>query len=200
MKVSSAPAPQIGNFALSAENAQKMGRIFARYPSDKRASAIIPLLDLAQRENGGWLSKKAIEFVALQCDVAPIRVYEVASFYTMFYTKPMGRNIVQVCRTTPCWLRGSDDIAQACKDKLGIELGETTADGNFSLIEVECLGACCNAPMVQINDDFYEDLNADNMVQILEALERGEQPQTGSQSGRMSSEPEGGRQTLLQDE
>ena len=191
MKASSYAPPQTGSFTLDAEHEAQAQRIFQRYPADKRASAIIPLLDLAQRQNGGWLCREAIEYVAQACDVAPIRVYEVASFYSMFYTKPMGRHIVQLCRTTPCWLRGSDAIGERCKQHLGIDYGQTTKDGMFSLIEVECLGACCNAPMVQINDDFYEDLTPQSMSSILEALERGEQPQTGSQSGRLASAPEG---------
>ena len=198
MKVTSFSRPQTGSFQLDPEYAAQAERIFARYPADKRASGIIPMLDLAQRQNGGWLSPEAIEYVAQACDVAPIRVYEVASFYTMFYTEPMGQHVVQVCRTTPCWLRGSDAIGTACKERLGIDYGETTKDGKFSLIEVECLGACCNAPMVQINDDFYEDLTPHSMAAILDALDKGETPQTGSQSGRLASAPEGGPQTLTQ--
>ncbi|MGH6959296.1 MAG: complex I 24 kDa subunit family protein, partial [Dongiaceae bacterium] len=130
-------------------------------------------------------------------DMAPIRVYEVATFYTMFNLKPVGRYHLQVCRTTPCWLRGADALTETCKRKLGIGLMGRTADGKFSLIEVECLGGCVNAPVVQINDDFYEDLDAKKLEAILDALARGEKPKIGSQIGRQGSAPEGGPQVLL---
>ena len=123
--------------------------------------------------------------------MAPIRVYEVASFYTMYNLAPVGKNLVQVCRTTPCWLRGSDGITDAIKTRLGIGLGETTVDGLFTLIEVECLGACCNAPMVQINADYYEDLTPESATAVIDALAKGETPKPGSQTGRKSSEPVG---------
>jgi NADH-quinone oxidoreductase subunit E len=129
--------------------------------------------------------------------MAPIRVYEVATFYTMFNTKPVGKHLVQVCRTTPCWLRGSDELTHTCQKKLGIGLKETTADGLFTLVEVECLGACVNAPVVQINDDFYEDLDPAALERVLDALARGEKPKIGSQTGRQGSAPEGGPTTLL---
>jgi NADH-quinone oxidoreductase subunit E len=129
--------------------------------------------------------------------MAPIRVHEVATFYSMFNLKPVGKFFIQVCRTTPCWLCGSDDLTQICRDKLGIEKGETTEDGLFTLVEVECLGACANAPMVQINDDYYEDLTAERLAEVLDALAAGRDVKIGSQSGRQGSAPEGGPQTLL---
>jgi len=184
-------------FAFTPENSRRAEAILARYPSGRQQSAIIPLLDIAQRQNGGWLSRAAIEYVAAMVGMAPIRALEVATFYTMFNLKPVGRHMLQVCRTTPCWLRGSDDVTAACKRKLGIGLKETTPDGLFTLVEVECLGACVNAPVVQINDDLYEDLDPRRMEALIDALRRGEKPPHGSQIGRQGSAPEGGPQVLL---
>ena len=184
------------SFTFSPENAAQVKVIIARYPEGRQQSAVMPLLDLAQRQAGGWLPREVLDYIAEYLDMPRIRVYEVATFYTMYNTKPVGRHLVQLCRTTPCWLRGSEDILNACRDFLGIGLGETTEDGLFSLMEVECLGACCNAPMMQINDDFYEDLDAEATRKVLEALKEGEQPKTGSQTGRVSSEPVGELTTL----
>ncbi len=170
--------------------------IVARYPEGRQQSAVIPLLDLAQRQAGGWLPTEVIEYVANYLDMPKIRVLEVATFYSMFNLEPVGENFVQLCRTTPCWLRGSDDLRAVAKDVTGCGLGETSADGKFTVVEVECLGACCNAPMVQINDEYYEDLTAENFRSVLEALKRGEDPKTGSQEGRTGSEPAGGLTTL----
>jgi NADH-quinone oxidoreductase E subunit len=169
----------------------------AKYPDDRKASAVIPLLDMAQRQLGGSLSQPAIEHVASLLGMAPMRVLEVASFYTMLNLKPVGKNHVQVCTTTPCWLRGSDEILDTCKKKLGIEAGETTKDGKFSLIEVECLGACVNAPMVQINDDYYEDLTPATMKKILDELAKDQAPQAGPQVERQTSAPISGQKTCL---
>lgn len=190
---------QPANFAFSDENAARVTKILAKYPADRKASAVLPLLDLAQRQAGGWLPKVAMDHVAATLDMAPIRVYEVATFYTMFNLKPVGEHLIQVCRTTPCWLRGADDLSQTCKSKLGIGLKETTADGKFTLVEVECLGACVNAPVVQINDDFYEDLDPAALEKLLDALARGEKPEPGPQIDRQNSAPVGGPTTLLGD-
>ena len=190
-----------GAFAWTAENAAEVERIFARFPKGREQSASLPLLDLAQRQVGaetgtqGWLPVPVIEYVAKQIGVAYIRVYEVATFYTMFNLAPVGRYHVQVCGTTPCMLAGSDDVLAACKNR-GLVKGRTTPDGLFTLTEVECLGACANAPMVQINDDNYEDLDYDRTVAVLEALAKGERPHRGSQTGRRASCPEGGPTTL----
>lgn len=184
------------SFGFSPENVERAAVIIARYPEGRHQSAVMPLLDLAQRQAGGWLPREVLDYIADYLDMPRIRVYEVATFYTMYNTKPVGRHLVQLCRTTPCWLRGSEDVLNACRDFLGIGIGETTEDGLFTLIEVECLGACCNAPMMQINDDFYEDLDADATRNVLETLKKGEQPKTGSQTGRVSSEPVGALTTL----
>jgi NADH-quinone oxidoreductase subunit E len=153
-------------------------------------------LHLAQRQNGGWLPQAALDYVAEFLEMAPIRVYEVATFYSMFNLQPVGRHHIQLCRTTPCWLRGADDLSKMCQRKLGIGLKERTADGMFSLMEVECLGACVNAPAVQINDDFYEDLDPAKFEALLDRLAKGEKPAIGSQSGRQFSAPVGGPTTL----
>ena len=192
-----------GGFAWTRDNAGKAKEIIARYPPGRQASAVMPLLFLAQGQVGaetnthGWLPIPVIEFIARQLDMPYIRVYEVATFYTMYNLAPVGRYHVQVCRTTPCMLRGSDDVFDACHAK-GMKRGATTADGLFTLTEVECLGACANAPMVQINDDNFEDLTYDSIAAILDALAAGERPTPGSQIGRQVSCPEGGPTTLVE--
>ncbi len=198
MRTTSYGAPDSGDFAFDEANRKRAETIIARYPEGREQSAVIPLLDIAQRQNGGWLSDSAIAHVAAVIGMAPIRVHEVVSFYTMFYSKPVGRHLIQVCRTTPCWLRGSDELTRACLKKLGTRIGEVTEDGLFSVMEVECLGACANAPMVQINDDYYEDLTPETLVRVLDALAAGQEIGVGSQSGRQGSAPEGGAQTLLE--
>jgi len=169
----------------------------AKYPDGRQASAVMPLLDLAQRQNGGWISREAMAYIADMLEMAEIRVYEVATFYTMYNLEPVGKYLVQLCRTTPCWLRGANDLLAVCKEELGVGTGETTEDGLFTLIEVECLGACVNAPMVQINDDYFEDLTGAQMREILSMLRRGEKPSPGPQNGRQSSAPDTGMTTLL---
>jgi NADH-quinone oxidoreductase subunit E len=188
-------------FAWTGENARKAKEIVARYPEGRQVSAVIPLLDLAQRQVGaetntqGWLPIPVMEFVAKELDTSYIRVLEVATFYTMFNLAPVGRFHVQVCGTTPCMLRGSDDVFAACH-KRGLKKGKTTGDGLFTLSEVECLGACANAPMVQINDDNYEDLDQTRMGAILDALAAGKAPKPGPQVDRQASCPETGPTTL----
>ena len=188
-------------FQWTPDNAARAREIIARYPPGRQVSAVIPLLDLAQRQVGaetntqGWLPIPVMEFVARELDTTYIRVLEVATFYTMFNLEPVGRFHVQVCGTTPCMLRGSDDVLDACY-KRGLKKRRTTEDGLFTLTEVECLGACANAPMVQINDDNYEDLTAESMAAILDALARGETPRPGPQVDRQTGCPEGGPTTL----
>jgi NADH-quinone oxidoreductase subunit E len=198
MKITSYSQGQAGDFAFTAENLERAQRFIARYPEGRQASAVIALLDLAQRQNDGWLSPEAIAYVANYLEMAPIRVHEVASFYSMYYTKPIGKHLVQVCRTTPCWLRGAAGLTDTCRDRLGIGLGETTEDGQFTLIEVECLGACSNAPMVQIGDDYFEDLTPETLTALLDDLKAGKEVTVGSQIGRLSSMPEGGATTLTE--
>jgi NADH-quinone oxidoreductase subunit E len=188
-------------FAFTPAHKKAADEILARYPEGRQQSGTIPLLDLAQRQVGeetrtqGWLPMPVIEYVAAYLDLPPVRLLEVATFYSMYNLVPVGRFHVQVCGTTPCMLRGSDDVFAACKAR-GMKKGHTTGDGMWTLTEVECLGACANAPMVQINDDNYEDLTEDRMGVVLDALARGETPQPGPQIARQTSCPEGGPTTL----
>ncbi|API58188.1 NAD(P)H-dependent oxidoreductase subunit E [Tardibacter chloracetimidivorans] len=190
-----------GDFRWTPENADKVKAIIARYPAGRQQSAVMPLLDLAQRQVGvetntqGWLPVPVIEFIAEQLGMPYIRAFEVATFYTMYNLAPVGRYHVQVCGTTPCMLRGSDDVFRACSDK-GLRKGATTADGLFTLTEVECMGNCANAPMIQVNDDNFEDLSYETTTTILEALARGERPKPGPQIDRQFSAPVGGPTTL----
>jgi len=187
---------QPGSFAFTAENAARAKAIVARYPEGRQASAVLPLLDLAQRQHDNWLPQAAIEHVAAMLEMPRIRVLEVATFYTMFNLAPVGRYLLQLCGTTPCWLRGSDDLKAAIREECGIGVGETSADGLFTCMEVECLGACVNAPMIQVNDDFFEDLDKASTVKLLRSLKNGETVTPGSATGRRSSEPAGGATTL----
>ena len=192
---------QPGSFAFTAENLEIAKAQIAKYPEGRQASALMPLLMLAQKQHNNWLPVPAIEYVAAMLGMPYMRAYEVASFYTMYNLAPTGRHHVQCCTTTPCWLRGSDEVVKACKETLGIGMGETTADGLFTLTEVECLGACVNAPMVQVtsqdgSDEFYEDLDYAGTRELLLKLKRNEKPAPGPQSGRRSSEPAGGLTSL----
>ena len=193
---------QPGSFAFDAESEAANPPLLAKYPSGKRASAVLPMLYLVQnqmkRQTGSaWVPTAGMDEVARRLDMAPIRVYEVATFYFMFNLRPVGKWHLQVCTTTPCWLRGSDDVVAACRAVTGIHgWGETSADGEFSMTEVECVGGCVNAPVIQVNDDFYEDLDAESTRQLLAALHRGEPPKPGSMTGRQTSAPEGGPTTL----
>ena len=191
-----------GNFAFSPDYEAKAKKAIARYPEGRSKSAVMPLLDLAQRQVGeetdtqGWLPLPVIEYVAAYLDMPVIRVLEVATFYFMYNLKPVGKYHVQVCGTTPCMLRGSDDIIAACKAR-GMKKGHVSDDGLWTLTEVECMGNCATAPMVQINDDNYEDLTPERLDAVLDALAKGEQPKTGTQEpGRHTSEPSGGPTTL----
>ncbi|KAK7073274.1 NADH dehydrogenase [ubiquinone] flavoprotein 2, mitochondrial [Halocaridina rubra] len=170
--------------------------IISIYPDGHKKAAVIPLLDLAQRQIGNWLPISAMHEVARLLEMPRMRVYEVATFYTMYMRSPVGKYHVQICTTTPCWLRGSDEIMAAIQSKLGIKVGETTKDGLFTLSEVECLGACVNAPMVQINDNYYEDLEVNDMNGILDALAQGKEPKAGPYNGRFASEPKSGLTSL----
>ncbi len=187
---------QPAEFAFSSENETKIAAIIAKYPEGRQQSAVMPLLDLAQRQHDGWLPRAAMVHIAERLGMPEIRVYEVATFYSMYNLAPIGRHHVQVCTNLPCWLRGSDDIVHACENRLGVTLGETTEDGNFTLSEAECLGACVNAPMMQIGDDYYEDLDAARTVAVIDALANGETPRPGPQNGRKGCEPVGGLTSL----
>ncbi len=178
------------NFEWSKVNFEKISNILKKYPSNKIQSAVIPLLDLAQRQNKGWLSKNSMEKVAETLSMSYIRVLEVATFYSMFNLEPIGKNFVQICRTTPCWLRGSDKLSKVAQEVCNTQIGGTSDDKKFTVVEVECLGACCNAPMIQINDEYYEDLDEENFRQLLNDLKSNKPIKIGSQIGRKSSQPE----------
>ena len=183
-------------FKFTAENKKEIKRIIAKYPKSRQASAVMPLLDLAQRQHDNWIPMAAIEAIAVRLDMAEIRVLEVATFYTMFNLKPVGKYFLQACTTTPCWLRGSDEMMRCIKDRYGIASGQTSDCGRFSLLEVECLGACVNAPILQVNDDFYEDLDYQTTGALLDSLEADAPLPVGSVVGRSGSEASGGGTTL----
>jgi NADH-quinone oxidoreductase subunit E len=186
------------SFVFSKANQARVHEVISLYPKGFQQSAVMPLLDLAQRQvaaqgekssppYGGWIPRAAMDEIARILEIAPIKVYEVASFYSMYNLAPVGKYLIQVCGTTPCWLCGAAQIIAACEQHLGIKMNQTTPDGLFTLMEVECLGACVNAPMVQINDDYYEDLTPQSVVQLLKDLSAGRAPKAGSLTGRKAS-------------
>lgn len=183
------------SFEFTPENRAWLDAQIAKYPPGRQASAVIPALWQAQKQHDYWLPQKAIEKVADLLGMPYIRVLEIATFYTMFNLEPVGKYFIQLCGTTPCMLRGSDDLIRICEERIG-EQRHVTADGLFSWLEVECLGACCNAPMVQINDDYFEDLDAANFTKLLDDLAAGRPVHVGPQNGRLRSEPLGGLTAL----
>src|SRR4051794_3526423 len=197
-------ADESASFAFDAESEAGIERTLKKYPPSRKASGVIPLLYVVQNQMrrqtaSAWVPRIAMDEVARRLEMPPIRVYEVATFYFMFNMEPIGRFHLQVCGTTPCWLRGSDEVTRACRDETGIKgWKETSADGMFTMSEVECLGACVNAPILQVDDDYYEDLDYDRTRALLQALRRGERPAPGSTIGRITSAPEGGPNTLLE--
>jgi NADH-quinone oxidoreductase subunit E len=189
------PEQQPKEFSFSKDNAAWAKKEITKYPEGRQQSAIIPLLWRAQEQSAGWLPEAAIRYVAEFLDMAHIRALEVATFYTMFNLEPVGKFHVQFCGTTPCRLRGADALEKVCRKRIG-EQGHVTDDGKFSWVEVECLGACVNAPMVQINADYYEDLTAESFGKILDDLAAGKKPKSGPQIERQQSAPVGGPTTL----
>jgi len=188
---------QPASFEFTPENLERARWHIAKYPPGRQQSAVLPLLDLAQRQSGGWLPRAAMDYIAGMLGMPRIRVYEVATFYTMLNLRPVGRYLLQACTTTPCWLRGSDQVVAACEKHLGIGMGGTTEDGMFTLVEVECVGACVNAPILQVNDDFYEDLDGPATEALIAALRAGPPP-PGSVIGRQGSAPIKGKTTLTE--
>ncbi|GMI06698.1 hypothetical protein TrRE_jg6412 [Triparma retinervis] len=191
-------------FDFTEENYERINRILSKYPANYKQSGIIPMLDLAQRQAGGWLPLAAMDKVAKIVGVAPMRVYEVATFYTMFNREKVGKYFMQLCGTTPCMICGSEDIKRTIENHLGIKDGETTEDGLFTLREVECLGACANAPMIQMNDDYYECLTPKTTIELLEACKKGTPPPMGKwgslpMNGQVSCEGPQGKTTLIEE-
>lgn len=189
------PEVQPASFAFTEENERWIQKQIAKYPQGRQASAVIPMLWQAQKQHDGWLPQKAIEAIAARLNMPVIRVLEVATFYTMFNLEPVGRFFIQLCGTVPCHVKGALDLKQVLLEKVG-DQQHVTADGNFSWLEVECLGACCNAPMVQINDDYYEDLTPDLLIKLLDDLAAGREVKVGPQNGRRASEPQDAIHTL----
>ncbi len=196
------PELQPKNFAF--KDTARVQDILSRYPAGRQQSAVMPLLDLVMRQvaaetpsGGGWIPEAAMEEIARMLEMPRIKVFEVATFYSMYILAPIGKHHIQCCTTTPCWLRGSADIVKTCESELGIHVGETTQDQMFTISEVECLGACVNAPMVQINDEYYEDLTPQRMAEIIAALKAGRDVPKGPQTGRRASMAAGGTTTLV---
>lgn len=185
-------------FTFSAESKAEIERVLSKYPENRKASAIMPLLTLAQKQHNNWIPKVAMEVIADMLDVPVVRVFEVATFYTMYNLAPVGKHHVQVCTNLSCWLRGSDEIVKTLEQELGVKMGHTSADDMFTLSEVECAGACVNAPVVQIGVDYYEDLDPQSIKAIVSNLKAGEMPKAGPQSGRKCSEPKEGLTSLLE--
>ena len=184
-------------FEFSKPNLDAAEIILKKYPSDRKKSAVMAFLYLAQRQNQNWIPLAAMKYIAKFLDMPYIKVYEVATFYTMYNLAPVGKYFIQVCTTTPCMIRGAYKLVEACKEKISENETELSSDKSCSWMEVECLGACVNAPMMQINDDYYEDLDKDKTLKILDKILNGETPKPGSYRGRTNNEPENNRKTLM---
>ena len=185
------------NFEFTKESLEEAKNIIKKYPKDKQQSAVMPLLNIAQKQNDNWIPLSAMKYIGKFLEMPYIKVYEVATFYSMYNLSPVGKNFIQVCTTTPCMIRGASKIVEACKEKISKNENELSNDKSCSWIEVEWLGACINAPMMQINDDYYEDLNKEKALKIFDQIILGKKPEPGSYRGRLNSEPENNRKTLL---
>ncbi len=187
---------QPDNFEFSEKNLEISKKIINKYPKGKQSSAVMALLYLAQRQNQNWIPLAAMKYIGKILSMPYIKVYEVATFYSMYNLKPVGKYFYQICTTTPCMLRGSNKLVEACKEKISENQNEISNDGNCSWVEVECLGACVNAPMAQINDDYFEDLNKQKLIEIIEQTKKNVKPRAGSYKGRLNSAPDNNRTTL----
>tara|TARA_Y100000768_G_C23844165_1_gene617642 strand:- start:291 stop:899 length:609 start_codon:yes stop_codon:yes gene_type:complete len=185
------------NFEFTKESLEEAKNIIKKYPKNKQQSAVMPLLNIAQKQNDNWIPLSAMKYIGKFLEMPYIKVYEVATFYSMYNLSPVGKNFIQVCTTTPCMIRGAQNIVDACKEKISENENELSIDKTCSWIEVECLGACINAPMMQINNDYYEDLDKEKALKILDQIVSGKKPEPGSYRGRLNSEPENNRKTLL---
>ena len=184
-------------FEFSSSSMEEANKIVSRYPEGKQQSAVMALLYIAQKQNDNWIPLAAMKYIAKFLDMPYIKVYEVATFYTMYNLSPVGKYFVQVCTTTPCMIRGANKLVEACKEKISENENVLSNDNSCSWMEVECLGACVNAPMLQINDDYYEDLDKEKTIEIFEKILKGETPKPGSYRGRLNTEPENNRKTLM---
>jgi len=185
------------HFEFDSRNLEKAKKIITNYPEGKQQSAVMALLYLAQNQNENWIPLSAMKYIGKFLSIPYIKVYEVATFYTMYNLLPVGKNFIQVCTTTPCMIRGAYKLVEACKEKISKNENELSEDKKCSWVEVECLGACVNAPMMQINNDYFEDLDKEKTLKILDQILKGESPKPGSYRGRLNSEPENNRKTLL---
>ena len=185
------------NFEFNSFSLEAAKKIVSKYPKGKQQSAVMSLLYIAQKQNDNWIPLAAMKYIGKFLDMPYIKVYEVATFYSMYNLSPVGKYLVQVCTTTPCMIRGANQLVKACKEKISENESELSNDKNCSWIEVECLGACVNAPMMQINDDYYEDLDKEKTLKILDQILKGEKPKPGSYRGRINNEPENNRKTLM---
>ena len=185
------------NFEFNSASLEEANKIISKYPKGKQQSAVMALLYIAQKQNDNWIPLAAMKYIGKLLDMPYIKVYEVATFYSMYNLAPVGKYFVQVCTTTPCMIRGANQLIEACKEKISQNESELSSDKNCSWIEVECLGACVNAPMMQINDDYYEDLDKNKTLKILDKILNGETPKPGSYRGRVNNEPENNRKTLM---
>ena len=197
MSIKKISKEQPSSFEFNKKNLDKAKKIIKNYPDEKQQSAVMPLLYLAQKQNDNWIPLVAMKYIAKFLKMPYIKVYEVATFYTMYNLSPVGKYFFQICTTTPCMIRGAYDIVNTCKEKISNKENQLSKDKTCSWIEVECLGACINAPMMQINDDYYEDLNKEKTEKIINQIQNGEKPIPGSYTGRKNSEPENNRKTLL---
>ena len=184
-------------FEFNTSSLEEANKIVSKYPKGKQQSAVMALLYIAQKQNDNWIPLVAMKYIAKFLDMPYIKVYEVATFYTMYNLAPVGKYFVQVCTTTPCMIRGANQLVEACKEKISEIENQLSTDKNCSWMEVECLGACVNAPMMQINDDYYEDLDKEKTLEIFDKISKGETPKPGSYRGRLNTEPENNRKTLM---
>jgi NADH-quinone oxidoreductase E subunit len=191
---------QPDKFEFDSKNLIISKEIIKKYPKSKQQSAVMPLLYLAQKQNNNWIPLAAMKYLAKYLEMPYIKVYEVATFYTMYNLSPVGNYFIQVCTTTPCMIRGAYKIVEACREKISPKENQLSHDENCSWVEVECLGACVNAPIMQINDDYYEDLDKEKALEIINKIQNGEKPKTGSCRGRLNSEPENNRKTLIKEQ
>ena len=198
MSIKKISKEQPDKFEFTLDNLEKAKKIIKKYPDNKQQSAVMPLLYLAQKQNNNWIPLAAMKYIGKLLEMPYIKVYEVATFYTMYNLTPVGRHFIQVCTTTPCLIRGANKLIEACKEKISPNENELSKGKNCSWMEVECLGACVNAPMMQINDDYFEDLDKQKTIKIIDKILSGEKPKHGSYRGRINSEPENNRKTLIE--
>ena len=197
MSIKKISKEQPDKFEFTLDNLEKVKKIINKYPNGKQQSAVMPLLYLAQKQNNNWIPLSAIKYIGKLLEMPYIKVYEVATFYTMYNLTPVGNYFIQVCTTTPCMIRGAYKLVEACKEKISPNENELSKEKNCSWMEVECLGACVNAPMMQINDDYYEDLDKEKTLKIIDQILKGETPKPASYRGRLNTEPENNRKTLM---